>query len=94
MAAEGLHSKLGRVFDRPYIVENPAADTVSEIIKALEAGQHVVLSFGNFESDLDYLLVCNLLTRRIRQPGTSAPTSSAPKGTEPAPAGDGGGRSP
>jgi hypothetical protein len=67
MAAEGLHSKLGRVFDRPYIVENPAADTVSEIIKAMEAGQHVVLSFGNFESDLDYLLVCNLLTRRIRQ---------------------------
>jgi hypothetical protein len=67
MAAEGLHSKLGRVFDRPYIVENPAADTVSEIIKALEAGQHIVMSFGNFESDLDYLLVCNLLTRRIRQ---------------------------
>ncbi len=67
MAAEGLHSKLGRVFDRPYIVENPAADTVGEIIKALEAGQHIVMSFGNFESDLDYLLVCNLLTRRIRQ---------------------------
>jgi len=67
MAAEGLHSKLGRVFNCPYIVENPAADTVSEIIKALEAGQHIVLSFGNFESDLDYLLVCNLLTRRIRQ---------------------------
>jgi hypothetical protein len=67
MAAEGLHSKLDRVFGRPYILENPAADTVSEIIKALEAGQHVVLSFGNFESDLDYLLVCNLLTRRIRQ---------------------------
>jgi len=67
MAAEGLHSKLERVFNRPYIVENPAADTVSEIIKALEAGQHIVLSFGNFESDLDYLLVCNLLTRRIRQ---------------------------
>jgi DNA helicase HerA-like ATPase len=66
-AAESLHSKLERAFNRPYIVENPAADTVSEIIKALEAGQHIVLSFGNFESDLDYLLVCNLLTRRIRQ---------------------------
>jgi uncharacterized protein len=66
VAAEGLHSKLGRVFDRPYIVEKPAADTVSEVIKALEAGQHIVMSFGNFESDLDYLLVCNLLTRRIR----------------------------
>ena len=67
MAAEGLHSKLGRVFRLPYIVEKPAADGVNEIIKALEAGQHVVLSFGKHESDLDYLLASNLLTRRIRQ---------------------------
>ena len=66
-AAEGLHSKLRRVFDLPYVVERPASDSVSEIIKALEAGQHVVLSFGNHETDLDYLLVSNLLTRRIRQ---------------------------
>jgi hypothetical protein len=65
-AAEGLYSKLGRVFRKEYIVERPASDSMSEIIKALEAGQHVVLSFGNFESDLDYLLVSNLLTRRIR----------------------------
>jgi len=71
MAAEGLHSKLRRVFRKAeaggYISAAPAADGVSEIIKALEAGQHVVLSFGNHESDLDYLLVSNLLTRRIRQ---------------------------
>jgi hypothetical protein len=33
----------------------------------LEAGQHVVLSFGRHESDLDYLLVSNLLTRKIRE---------------------------
>ncbi|MBN1370747.1 MAG: ATP-binding protein [Anaerolineaceae bacterium] len=65
-AAEGLHSKLGRVFNKPYIVEHPAADTIGEIVKALEAGQHVVLSFGDFETDLDYLLVANILTRRIR----------------------------
>jgi DNA helicase HerA-like ATPase len=65
-AAEGLHSKLGRLFNKSYIVEKPAADSISEVIKALEAGQHVVLSFGDFESDLDYLLVSNLLTRRIR----------------------------
>jgi hypothetical protein len=67
MAAEGLHSKLGRVFHLPYVVEKPAADSIGEIIKALEAGQHVVLSFGKFESDLDYLLVSNLLTRKIRE---------------------------
>lgn len=67
MAAEGLHNKLRNLFNRPYVVEQPASDAVGEIIKALEAGQHVVLSFGRHESDLDYLLVSNLLTRRIRQ---------------------------
>ncbi len=67
MAAAGLHSKLGRVFRLPYVVEQPASDGMSEIIKALEAGQHIILSFGKHETDLDYLLVSNLLTRRIRQ---------------------------
>jgi len=46
MAAEGLHSKMGRVFRLPYIVERPAADSLGEVIKALEAGQHVVLPSG------------------------------------------------
>jgi hypothetical protein len=66
-AAAGLHSKLTRVFHRPYILEQPAVDGLGEIIKSLEAGQHVVLSFGRNSSDLDYLLVTNLLTRRIRE---------------------------
>ncbi len=67
MAAEGLHNKLRRVFTLPYVIDKPATDGVSEIIKALQAGQHVILSFGEHESDLDYLLVSNLLTRRIRE---------------------------
>jgi hypothetical protein len=66
MAAEGLHNKLRRLFNKPYIVEKPASDGINEITKALDAGQHVVLSFGRFESDLDYLLVANLLSRCIR----------------------------
>jgi len=67
VAAVGLHQKLNRVFNLPYLVERPASDALGEIIKALEAGQHVVLSFGTHESDLDYLLVTNLLTRQIRE---------------------------
>lgn len=67
MAAEGLHNKLRRVFNKEYIVDDPAIDGIREIVKHLEAGQHVVLSFGKHESDLDYLLVSNLLTRHIRQ---------------------------
>ncbi len=67
MAAQGLHDKLRKVFDRRYITQAPAKDTLKEIITALQKGRHVVLSFGDFESDLDYLLVTNLITRRIRE---------------------------
>ncbi len=66
-AAEGLHSKLQRLFHKDYIVEKPVSDNIREIIKSLEAGKHVILSFGQFETDLDYLLVSNLLTRKIKQ---------------------------
>jgi hypothetical protein len=67
MAAEGLHSKLRRVFNAEYIKDDPASDGIRDIVQALQGGQHVVLSFGKHESDLDYLLVSNILTRKIRQ---------------------------
>lgn len=66
-AAEALHRKLSRIADRPYVVERPALDAVSEIVDKLENGRHVILSFGEYDNDLDYLLVSNILTRRIRQ---------------------------
>lgn len=71
-AAEGLHNKLRNVFNRPYIVERDPADktainSLNNIIDTLKTGKHVVLSFGKFEKDLDYLLVSNLLTRKIRE---------------------------
>jgi hypothetical protein len=67
LAATALHSKLNRVFNLPYIVENPPSDSMKLVIDNLDAGRHVILSFCKNESDLDYLLVANLLTRRIRQ---------------------------
>lgn len=65
-AAVGLQDKLRRLFNKPYIVEKPASDSVAQITQSLESGKHVVLSFGEHESDLDYLLLSNLLTRKIR----------------------------
>ncbi len=65
-AAEGLHNKLRRLFNLGYIVQNPATDTIKQVIDTLAKNRHVFLSFGGHESDLDYLLVTNLLTRRIR----------------------------
>jgi hypothetical protein len=67
LAAEGLRSKMQRLFNLGYVVEKPAGNGIEEIIKTLGAGQHVVLSFYEHETDLDYLLVSNLLTRRIRE---------------------------
>ncbi len=66
MAAEALHSKLNRVWNKTYIVEKAPMNPINQIIKVLENGQSVVLSFGKYESDLDYLLVSNILTRKIR----------------------------
>jgi hypothetical protein len=66
MAAEGLHSKLKRLFNTKYIMENPPRNAIQDIIEALKKGKHIVLSFGKHETDLDYLLVSNLITRRIR----------------------------
>jgi len=65
-AAEALHSKLRRLFNATYIVEEPASNALQQMIDNLDNGQHVVLSFGKHETDLDYLFVSNLLTRRIR----------------------------
>jgi DNA helicase HerA-like ATPase len=85
-AAEGLRSKMSRIFDLSYIVKKPAADSLSEIIKGLEAGQHIVLSFGEHERDLDYLLVTNLLTRRVRDAWEKKTNSyRSGKGPEPRP---------
>ncbi|NPA06256.1 MAG: ATP-binding protein [Chloroflexi bacterium] len=66
-AALALHSKLRRLFHRPYLVDDPAQDTLDILIRDLEEGRHIILSFGDYETDLDYLFVTNLLTRRIRE---------------------------
>lgn len=66
-AAEALHRRLKRIYDKPYVREQPASDAISAIVDKLENGRHVVLSFGEHDTELDYLLVSNILTRRIRQ---------------------------
>jgi len=66
-AAEALHRRLKLIYDRPYVAERPASDAVAAIVDKLENGRHVILSFGDYDSELDYLLVSNVLTRRIRR---------------------------
>lgn len=65
-SAQALHRKLKMIYDRPYVVDKSYADPVTAIVDKLETGQHVILSFGEYGGELDYLLVSNVLTRRIR----------------------------
>jgi hypothetical protein len=65
-AAESLQSKLGRLYHSDYMTAKIPYNVVSQIINALENGISVILSFGKYQTDLDYLLVANILTRKVR----------------------------
>ena len=67
MAAESLHSKLGRLFHAKYITANPSANGLQSIVEILKKGKHIILSFGGYGTDLDYLFISNLITRKIRE---------------------------
>ncbi|HPG19209.1 MAG TPA: ATP-binding protein [Flexilinea sp.] len=67
-AALSLYSKLERVFRLNYLVPKlTGPSSVVKIIDYLKNGYSVILSFGEYETDLDYLLVTNILTRKIRE---------------------------
>jgi hypothetical protein len=82
-SAAALHRKLEQIHGKPYVVEKDT-NPVRAIIDKLENGRHVVLSFGEHESDLDYLLVSNILTRRIRDHWVALTNAHKSEGT-PAP---------
>lgn len=66
-SADALWSKLQRIKRLGYVVEQPEQDSIQQMLSALQRGEHVTLSFGHFETDLDFLLVTNLIARRISQ---------------------------
>ena len=75
-ALGALHSRLSR-FKRYGFLTSPGLstvdgsareDSVKRILEHLDRGMHVVLEFGRYGNDLNaYILVTNLLTRRIHQ---------------------------
>lgn len=65
-AAESLQSKLSRLYHNPYMVAKTPYNVVNQIVNALENGISVIITFGKYQSDLDYLLVANILTRKVR----------------------------
>ncbi len=63
-----LHNRLARLQRLDFMDEGSSHDSVNQILTYLDRGMHVVLEFGRYGSNLAaYILVANLLTRRIHE---------------------------
>ena len=68
-ALSALQRKLQALVDRckDFLVEKIPGndDAVTHILQTLQSGQHVVLEFGQHDRPVQYMLVANILTRRL-----------------------------
>jgi DNA helicase HerA-like ATPase len=64
---EGLKRKLETIADLGFVVgsDKAAGTGIDGLVKDLKAGRHVILMFGQYRSALAYMLVANILTKRI-----------------------------
>ena len=68
-ALSALRRKLDRLDGLPFFHTSPSTgqrDAIEELFDALDQGRSVVFQFGRYKSLLIYLLVANVITRRLR----------------------------
>ena len=66
-ALGSLHNRLNRLTRFDFLGQNSRHNAAETMLQHLERGKHVVLEFGRWGNDLSaYILVSNLLSRRIR----------------------------
>lgn len=66
-AISALKRKLGQIPRLGFVRDQADFSVVDRMIDALAHGRHVVLEFGRHDSGLAYMLVANIITRRIRR---------------------------
>jgi DNA helicase HerA-like ATPase len=66
-ATEALQRKLRDVGRLEYVMDEAPFSVIDEMVTALDKGKHIVLQFGRHNRPLDYMLVANIVTRRIRR---------------------------
>jgi DNA helicase HerA-like ATPase len=66
-ATEALQRKLRDVGRLAYVMDEAPFSVIDEMVTALDKGKHIVLQFGRHNRPLDYMLVANIVTRRIRR---------------------------
>jgi hypothetical protein len=66
-ATRALQRKLKGVQRRGYLQDQVPFSLIDEMVTALGKGRSIILEFGRYETPLDYMLVANIVTRRIRR---------------------------
>ncbi len=66
-ATKALQRKLRDVQRRGYIREEAPFSLIDEMVTALGKGRNIILEFGRHSTPLDYMVVANIVTRRIRR---------------------------
>ncbi|HEU5421997.1 MAG TPA: ATP-binding protein [Nitrolancea sp.] len=66
-ALSALKQKLAVLERKEYLLRNAETRTIDDILIHLQKGEHVILTFGRYQSLIDYMLVANIVTRRIHQ---------------------------
>jgi len=67
VALTALQRRLRRLEGLPFVQDEVDEGAVEEMIACIDRGQHVVLEFGRHSRALEYMLVANVLTRRIHR---------------------------
>lgn len=67
-ALDALRRKLNVLQKLHFITDEPSAEaSVNRLLNVLKQGYNVVLEFGSYDSTLAYMLVANILTRRVHK---------------------------
>lgn len=66
-AISSLRSRLLRIKDLPFVKPTVESSAIDRMIEILDRKRHVVLQFGSYGRLLEYILVTNILTRRIHR---------------------------
>lgn len=62
-----LRRKLEMVSRLGFVVDHMENSAIDELMLSIQNGKHIVLEFGQFNSSLSYLLVANIITRRLHE---------------------------
>lgn len=81
-SVEALKRKLLYLEKCDYVRPNASSSTIEEILQHLLKGRHVVIQFGSNSRLRDYMLVANILTRRIHEEYIDRATKASENGKQ------------